>query len=140
MKGTSTYTATASYPRWYRKRVSTYWWLWQPSYLKFILRELSSVPIAYFVVLILLQLRALSQGPEAYTTFQEWLKTPVAIVLNSISFCFVLFHTITWFNLTPRALVVRIRGQRVPDFLIAGSNYVAWLVVSVVVAWFILRG
>jgi len=138
MKGTSTYTAP--YPRWYRKRVSTYWWLWQPSYLKFILREMSSVPVAYVVVLVLLQLRALSQGPEAYAAFQEWLKTPLAILLNGISFCFVLFHTITWFNLTPRAMVVRIRGQRVPDFLIAGSNYVAWLMVSVVVAWFVLRG
>ena len=138
MKGTPTYTA--SYPRWYRKRVSTYWWLWQPSYLKFILRELSSVPVAYVVVLILLQLRALSQGPEAYAVFQEWLRTPLAIALNSISFCFVLFHTITWFNLAPRAMVVRVRGRRLPDLLIAGSNYVAWLVVSVVVAWFILRG
>lgn len=138
MKGTSTYTEY--YPRWYRKRVSTYWWLWQPSYLKFILRELSSVPVAYVVVLILLQLRALSQGPEAYAVFQEWLRTPLAIALNSISFCFVLFHTITWFNLAPRAMVVRVRGRRVPDFLIAGSNYIAWLVVSVVVAWFILRG
>lgn len=138
MKGTS--APTAYYPRWYRKRVSTYWWLWQPSYLKFILRELSSVPVAYFVVLILFQLRALSQGPEAYAAFQEWLTTPLAIALNGISFCFVLFHTITWFNLAPRAMVVRIRGQRMPDLLIAGSNYVAWLVVSVVVAWFILRG
>jgi fumarate reductase subunit C len=138
MKGTSTYTT--SYPRWYRQRVSTYWWLWQPSYLKFILRELSSVPVAYVVVLILLQLRALSQGPEAYAVFQEWLRTPLAIALNSISFCFVLFHTITWFNLAPRAMVVRVRGRRLPDLLIAGSNYVAWLVVSVVVAWLILRG
>jgi hypothetical protein len=28
----------------------------------------------------------------------------------------------------------------VPDLLIAGSNYFAWLVVSVAVAWLILRG
>ena len=133
-------TDTASSPRWYRKRVSTYWWLWQPSYLKFIVRELSSVPVAYVVVLILLQLRALGQGPEAYAAFQEWLRTPLAITLNGISFCFVLFHTITWFNLAPRAMVVRIQGQRLPDFFIAGANYIAWLVVSVVVAWFVLRG
>jgi fumarate reductase subunit C len=138
MKGTSSYTA--SYPRWYRQRVSTYWWLWQPSYLKFIVRELSSVPVAYVVVLILLQLRALSQGPEAYAAFQEWLRTPLAVALNGISFGLVLFHTITWFNLAPRAMVVRVRGRRVPDLIIAGSNYIAWLVVSVVVAWFILRG
>lgn len=131
---------TAYHPKLYHKRVSTYWWLWQLSYLKFILRELSSVAVAYFVVLILLQLRALTHGPEAYAAFQAWLQTPLAIVLNGISLLFVLFHTITWFNLAPRALVVRVRGKRVPDVLIAGSNYVVWLVVSVTVAGLILRG
>jgi fumarate reductase subunit C len=126
--------------RLYRPRVSTYWWLWRWPYMKFILRELSSVPIAYFVVFTLLLLRALSRGPEAYAEFQEWLKSPWLIVLNVITLFFVLFHTITWFNLAPRAMVVRVRGRRVPDLLIAASNYVAWLVVSAVVAWFILGG
>jgi fumarate reductase subunit C len=132
--------STAYHPRWYRQRVSTYWWLWRWPYLKFILRELSSVFVAYFVVFILLQLRALSHGPEAYATFQEWLKTPRVIALHGVSLLFVLLHTITWFNLAPRAMVVRLRGKRVPDLLIAGSNYVAWVVVSVAVAWLILRG
>jgi fumarate reductase subunit C len=131
---------TTSHPKLYRPRVSTYWWLWRQAYLKFILRELSSVAVAYFVVLLLLQLHALSLGPEAYVTFQQWLKTPYMIVLNGIALLFVLFHTITWFNLAPRAMVVRLRGKRVPDVLIAGSNYVAWLAVSVAVAWLVLRG
>jgi fumarate reductase subunit C len=132
--------STAYHPRWYRPRVSTYWWLWQWGYLKFILRELSSVFVAYFVVLLLLLLRALSHGPEAYAAFQQWLKTPHIIALNGISLLFVLFHTITWFNLAPRAMAVRVLGKRLPDILIAGSNYVAWLVVSVVMAWLILKG
>jgi fumarate reductase subunit C len=131
---------TTYHPKWYSRRVSTYWWLWQSAYLKFILRELSCLPVAYFAVLILLALRALTQGQEAYAAFQAWLQTPLAIVLNVISFFFVLFHAITWFNLAPRAVVVRVHGKRIPDSLIAGSNYVAWLVVSVVVAWLILRG
>ena len=130
----------AYHPKWYHQRVSTYWWLWHPAYLKFILRELSSVPVAYVVVLILLQLRALHHGPEAYAAFQAWLRTPWAFVLNGVSLCFVLLHTITWFNLAPRALAVRVRGQRMPDTLIVGANYVVWLVVSGVVAWCILRG
>jgi fumarate reductase subunit C len=138
MKETPTYTEY--HPKWYRTHVSTYWWSRQWSYLRFILRELSSIFVAYFVVLTLLQLRALSQGPESYAAFQEWLKTPLAIALNGVSFFFVLFHTITWFNLTPRAMPVRLRGKRIPDPLIAAPNYVAWLVISAVVAWFLLGG
>jgi fumarate reductase subunit C len=131
---------TAHHPRWYRPRVSTYWWLWRWAYLKFILRELSSLAVAYFVVLLLLQLRALSHGPEAYVAFLQWLKAPHIIALNTVSLLFALFHTVTWFNLAPRAMAVRVRGKRVPDLLISGTNYAAWLVVSVAVAWLILRG
>ncbi len=62
------------------------------------------------------------------------------IVLNIISLLFVLFHTITWFNLTPKAIVLRVRGRRLPDLLIAAPNYVAWLVVSGLIAWIVTGG
>ncbi len=126
-------------PRWYWPKVSTYWWLGQPSYLKFILREISSVFVAFFVVITLLQVRALGRGPEAYAGFQRWLESPLLIALNAISLAFVVFHAITWFNLAPRALVVRWRGKRLPDALISGPNYVAWLAASAAVAWLVLR-
>ena len=130
---------TPYHPRWYRMRVSTYWWLWKWDYLKFVLRELSSIFVAYFVVITLLQIHSLSRGPEAYARFEERTRNPLMIALNAISLLFVLFHTITWFNLAPRAIVARVGGKRVPDILIAGSIYVAWLVISAAVAWFILR-
>ncbi len=136
-RGPTTYTPY--HPRWYRPRVSTYWWLWQWPYLKFVLRELSSVAVAYFVVLTLVQIHCLSAGPEAYAEFQQWMKRPFPLALSAISFLFVLLHTLTWFNLAPRAMVVRLRGKRVPEIVIAGSNYAAWIVVSGAVAWFLLR-
>ena len=130
---------TEFHPRWYRPRVSVYWWLGQWRYLKFILREVSSVFVAAFVVITLLQLRALLQGPEAYARWQHWMRSPGAIALNVISFFFVIFHTITWFNLAPRAMAVRLRGKRLPDVLVAAPNYAVWLVVSVAVGWLVLR-
>ena len=131
---------TEYHPRWYRTRVSTYWWARKWSYLKFILRELSSVFVAYFVVLMLLLLRALIQGPESFAQFQEWLKSPTLIALNTVSFFFVLFHTITWFNLAPKAMPVRMGGKRLPDWMVAMPNYVAWLGVSAVIAWLLVGG
>ena len=124
----------------YRARMSRYWWLHRPQHLKFMLRELSSVAVAYFIVITLLQIRALVEGPEAYAAFQDLLQSPVLILLNLISFLFVVFHTITWFNVTPRAIVLRVGGKRLPDLAIVAPNYVAWAVISGLVAWFILRG
>ena len=86
----------------------------------------------------LLQISALVEGPESYAQLETRLQSPVWILLSAVSFLFVVFHTITWFNLTPRAIVVRVRGRRLPDPLVAAPNYVAWLIISVVVAWFVL--
>ncbi len=130
---------TEFHPRWYRTRVSTYWWLWKWPYLKFVLRELSSIFVAYFVVFTMAQINCLSSGPESYAEFQERLHSPVILALNVISLFFVLFHVFTWFNLAPRAMVVRWGGKRLPEAMVAGANYVAWIVVSAIVAWLILR-
>ena len=137
---TKTGSYTKYHPRWYRPRVSVYWWLGQWHYLKFILRELSSVFVAFVVVMTLLQLRALRSGPETYARFEQQLKTPGMIALSIVSLFFVVFHTVTWFNLTPRAMSVRVRGKRVPEWLVAAPNYALWIVVSGTVALFLVRG
>ena len=130
---------TEFHPRWYRPRVSVYWWLGQWRYLKFILRELSSVFVALVVVMTLLQLRALRVGPEAYARFQGQLRSPLVVAISVLSLFFVVFHTITWFNLTPRAMAVRLRGKRVPEWLVAAPNYAVWIVMSGAVAFLVLR-
>ncbi|MGH9792205.1 MAG: fumarate reductase subunit C, partial [Candidatus Acidiferrales bacterium] len=112
---------TEHHPRWYRERVSTYWWLWRWQYLKFVLREITSVPVAWFVVVTLLQIRALALGPEAYAQFQRWMSSPFLLAVNTVSFGFVLFHAITWFNLAPAAMVVRVGGKRVPPMAIIAA-------------------
>jgi fumarate reductase subunit C len=130
---------TLYHPRWYRRRVSVWWWLQKRSYTAFVLRELTSVFVAFFAAVYLWQLHALAQGPEAYGRFLARLGTPFFLTLNTVAFLFVLFHAVTWFNLTPKAMVLRLRGKRVPDWVIVSLNYAAWLALSGVVAFMLLR-
>ena len=46
-----------------------------------------------------------------------------------VALAFVLLHAITWFNLTPQAMVVRLRGRRVPPAADPRRRYAGWLVV-----------
>lgn len=126
-------------PRLYRAPVSIVWWLRRRSYFFFVLRELSSVFVAWSVVFLLLLIRAVGRGGGQYRDFLAWSATPGVIVLNIVTLAFLLLHAITWFNLTPAAMVVRLRGQRVPPVAIAGSAYLAWVVVSAFVAWIVMR-
>jgi fumarate reductase subunit C len=120
--------------------MSTWWWLKRRSHVAFILRELSSIFVAWFVVFFLLLVAAVSRGEAAYWQFLIWAGRPGILLLNLVSLLFIVFHAVTWFNLTPQALVVRLRGTRVPGPLIAASNYAAWALLSALVALLILGG
>ena len=130
---------TEFHPRWYRKRMGTLWWLHRRSYLVFALRELSCVFVAWFVIFLLLLLHALGAGSRDYHRFLDWAANPWVIAVNIVTLLFVVLHAVTWFTLAPKAVVVRTRRGRVPASFVAGANYLAWAVVSAVVAWLILR-
>lgn len=117
----------------YRPEISRLWWLHRRSYVFFVLRELSSIFVAWSVVFLLLLVRALAQGGGEYAAFLDWAANPGVVVLNVVTLAFLLLHSVTWFNLTPAATVVKLRGQRVPPVAIAGGAYAAWVVVTALV-------
>ena len=129
---------TEYHPRWYRSPVSAYWWLREATYLAFILRELSSLFVAWAIVYLMLLVRAVSRGEAAYREFIAWSAHPGMWLLNLVTLFFLTFHAVTWFNLAPQAMVVHAGGRRVPGVWIAASNYGLWAVVTVFVGWIVL--
>src|SRR5215469_13178197 len=126
-------------PRRYRRRMSVFWWVNRRSYLIFVLRELSSVFVAWSVVFLLLLVRAVSQGGTEYQRFVDRSSSPGMLTLNVVALAFLVFHAITWFNLAPKAMIVRVRGKRVAQSRIALAHYAAWALLSALAAWLILE-
>lgn len=122
----------------YVRSIPWTWWLKRRPYTLFMLREFSAVFVAAYAVLLLVMLYKFGQGEEAFDGFLAMLKTPMSRVLHVVAFLFILLHTISWFNLTPQAMVIQIGERKVPGVLIAGINYLVWIVVSAVVAWIVL--
>jgi fumarate reductase subunit C len=114
--------------------VSRLWWLRRRSYTLFVLRELSSLFVGWFVVFLLLLIRAVGQGEADYQRFLDWAANPLVLLLNLVALAFVTLHAVTWFNLAPKAMVVKVRGQRVPPRMIAMSQFGGWAFVSLVLA------
>lgn len=129
---------TLYHPRWHRTPVSTYWWLERRSYFLFILRELSSVFVAWFVAYLLVLIDAVSENDAAYREFLEWSRHPFVLFLNIVSLFFVALHAVTWFNLAPQAMVMHVGGRRLPGSWITASNYAALVVVSTVILGLLL--
>jgi fumarate reductase subunit C len=123
----------------YRRPVSTWWWTRKRTYFVFVMRELSSLFVAWFVVFLLLLIRAVAEGEAAYVDFVDWAGSPWVVVLNVVAAAFLVLHTVTWFNLTPQAMGLRVRGQTVPPAVVIASQYVGLAVVSAFVFWLVTR-
>ena len=122
---------TEHHPRWYRAPVSTWWWLSRPSYVAFILRELSSVFVLWFVIFLLMLVRAIARGPEAYTSFmKDFAGHPVVLAVNVVALFFLVFHSVTFLSLAPQALVAHIGTKKVPPFLIGAAHFGGWVTIS----------
>jgi fumarate reductase subunit C len=153
-------------PATYRQPVSRLWWLKKPTYLLFMLRELSCVFVAWSVVFLTMFVYAIGRGQDAYQRFLDWASSPVVVLVNIVALAFLILHTVTWFALTPQAMVVRAPrtgrqvvttrmehiggrivpaakviqvGGRVPAALVIASQYAGLVVVSAFIAWLVLR-
>ncbi len=124
----------------YTPKMPATWWLRRRAYFLFIVREVTSVFVAIYCVILLVGLCRLKEGGDAFESFLVSLRSPFSIGFHVVALLFAGYHSITWFNLTPKAMVIRIGEEKVPPLLIAGSNYVAWLVLSAALIWIVLKG
>ena len=153
-----------SAPTTYRQPISRLWWTKKGTYFLFVMRELSSVFVAWFAVFLMVMLIAIGRSEAAYQSFLNWAALPVVVIVNLVALAFLVLHTVTWFALTPQAAVVRaggrqvvrtrmvhvggrilpaatviIVGGRVPAAIVIASQYVGLVVVSAFIAWLVLR-
>ena len=154
-----------SAPTAYRQPVSRLWWAKKPTYFLFLMRELTCLAVAWSAVFLMMLVYAIGRGEASYQRFLDWAGSPVVIVVNVVALAFLLLHTVTWFAVTPQAMAVRgpggrqvvttkmvrvagrfmpaatvVRvGNRVPAALVIASQYVGLVVVSVFLAWLVLR-
>jgi len=123
----------------WRRPISTWWWLRKRTYFVFVMRELSSIFIAWFVVFLLVLVSAVAKGASAYDDFLDWAASAWVVALNFVGLAFILLHTVTWFALTPQAMVARVRGRLVKPVEILVGQYVGLAAVSAFVVWLVKR-
>lgn len=86
----------------------------------------------------LLQLRL---GQNGYLAYQRLLTSPLFIILSLVILAFTVYHTITWFTLTPVATPpIRVNGGRMPGWVLVALQLYAWPLISYVIyVWIFAR-
>ncbi|MDX6285830.1 MAG: fumarate reductase subunit [Frankiales bacterium] len=122
----------------YPRQQSNFWYLKRWPYRIFILREFSAVFLAAYMVVLLILVMKVHDGPAAFHDFADTLQSPALIVFNTIALLFALLHTVTWFMAVPSAMQLRRGEEKVPPQLLIGAAYVLMLGASVVVLLLVL--
>ena len=125
-------------PKWHRVRWPIFWWLETWPYARFITRELTSLAVAYSALMLLVQVWAVSRGERTYARFLALLRHPLALEIHVAVLAVVLFHAVSWFNLAPKAMVVKLGRHRLSAGAMLAANYAAWLAAWAFVGWVLL--
>ncbi len=122
------------------RRVPIFWWMHRWVDIRFITRELTSGFVAGYAIALLFYVRSVAKGPEAFTRLSEKLTSPLWIALHTFALVALVYHSITWFNLAPKAMVIKAGENRIPNAVIVLMNYAGWAAISVGIVWLVLNG
>ncbi len=113
-----------------REPSKTSWWLEQPRYIRYMMREISAVFIGIYVVVLIVGLFQLSRGEAAYEEFLATAEGPAGLTFAVFAMLFAIYHTYTWFQVTPKAMPLTLGGKRVAGAFIIAAHWFGFVLVS----------
>ncbi len=130
----------AEVSRRYQTPMGPLWFLRRAGFRRFMAREMTAFALAVFLVYLLYWLRAIGDGYTAFVQMVEFTRNPVSVTLLALAFGAMLYHSITWFNLTPKIMPMYVAEEKVPDLWAAIiMGYLPCSAVSAVVLWSVMR-
>ncbi|MCK5817756.1 MAG: fumarate reductase subunit C [Psychromonas sp.] len=108
------------------------WWMKQLFYTKYMIREGSSVLVTIYALVLAWGLFRLSQGEVAFNAWLGSLQSPLAIIFHLCAFILALYHTITWFSLSPKLVDIQVGGKGLDERIIIAVEYIVFAIATVI--------
>ena len=118
----------------YVREVSkTRWFLSQPRYQRYMAREVTCIFIFAYTFLLIVALARLAEGKEAFDAFVQALGSPLGVLFNLAVLIATVYHSLSWFVVTPQAMPIQLGEEFVPGKIIVNAHYAAWAVASIII-------
>lgn len=116
------------------------WWLKNPVYVRYMIRESSSVFVTLYGLILLTGLYSLKAGDLSYQGWLQAMSHPLIIVFHFLTLAACLYHAVTWFKVAPKVLPnFYLGGKKVPDSAITIAQYLMAGVCYALLYWLIWR-
>jgi fumarate reductase subunit C len=127
-------TEARAAPREYAWRMPTSWWTRNRHYVLYVIREFTSVPLALWLLWLLVEIQRASSGPAHYSPHGS----PAFVVFSIIVLLFSLYHTYTFLTLSGSIIHFKVLARPVPSRLIVLSEFGLWIATSAVVGFVLI--
>ena len=122
--------------RTYMPRPGATWWLRNRRYVFYMVREFTSIPIAAWAVVFMVEVARLGNGRAGY----QPLSGPVWIAFSGFCLVCALWHSFTFLSLAGRIIRVP-RGERyVPPRVIVGGMFGLLVAATIVIVGLLVMG
>ena len=110
------------------REVKPTWWTKVGFYKFYMVREATAIPTVWFCLVLLYGVISLGNGTFD-TSFVDFLKNPIVIILNLVSLAAMLLHAATLFIMTPQVLGIMVKGEKLP---VATGAKIMWGITAVI--------
>jgi len=111
------------------------WWLKRRGYFLYMIRELTSVPIAVWWLLFLVELARLRDGSGGYRPLEGWF-----VAVSVVCLVAAVWHSYTFLNLAGLIMRVPLGDRTVQPRVIVSAAFGGFALITVVVAGLIVWG
>jgi fumarate reductase subunit C len=110
------------------------WWRRNPYFVRYMIREGSSVFLAIYTVILMVGLYRLTQGQAAWEGWLAAMTRPISLLFHWLALVTVGYHAYTWWKVAPKtAPDLRLRGKPLPELVITGGGWAATIGTSVLI-------
>ena len=110
------------------------WWTRRPHYFWYIVREFTSLPLALWLMWLLVEIRRAQDGPTGYHPHSSL----GFVIFSVIVLLFALYHSVTFLSLAGAILHFNVADRPIPSQLIVLSQFGAWAAASAVVGFVLI--
>lgn len=110
------------------------WWRKNPYFVRYMIREGSSVFLAIYALILLVGLYRLTQGEAAWDAWRQALTSTPSILFHWLALVSISYHAWTWWKVAPKtAPDLRVGGRPLPEFLITTGGVLATIGASLLI-------
>lgn len=119
----------------YVREVTPTWWKKLDFYKLYMVREATSIFAVWFCIVLLYGVLCLASNPIpglGIVDFIAFLRNPIVVLLNLLTLIATLYHTVTYFIMTPKVMNIIVKNERLPHSVVRNALWAVTALISVV--------